>query len=52
MRAFVTTAVLTATFLAAPAMAQSVDLTNLTRNLSFPPPVSEPVTQDQNKPGK
>ena len=52
MKIFLTAAILSATVLSAPAMALGVDMTNLTRNLSFPEPVSEPVTQDQTKPLK
>ncbi len=54
MKTFLTAAILSATVLSAPAMAMAmgVDMTNLTRNLSFPEPVSEPVTQDQTKPLK
>ncbi|WP_298933400.1 hypothetical protein [uncultured Ruegeria sp.] len=51
MKTFITAAILSTTVLAAPAMAMGVDMTNLTRNLSFPTTVSEPVTQDKVKPG-
>ncbi|QFT73750.1 hypothetical protein [Ruegeria sp. THAF33] len=52
MKLLITAAVLSATILAAPAMALSIDTSNLTRTLTFPSPVSEPVTQDQVKPAK
>ncbi len=52
MKSLIAAVTLSATLLAAPAMALGIDSTNLTRNLSFPSPVSEPVTQDQVKPGK
>lgn len=52
MKTFITATILSATILAAPAMALGVDTSNLTRTLTFPTPVSEPVTQDQVKPGK
>ena len=52
MKTFVTALVLSATVLAAPAMALGVDMNNLTRNLSFPDPVSEPVTKGQSEAGK
>ncbi|EEE38593.1 hypothetical protein RKLH11_2436 [Rhodobacteraceae bacterium KLH11] len=38
---------LSAVVLASPALALGIDLSNLTRNLTFPEPVSEPVTKDQ-----
>ncbi len=52
MKLLITATVLSATILAAPAMALSIDTSNLTRTLTFPSPVSEPVTQDQVKPAK
>ncbi|NVO54471.1 hypothetical protein HW561_01540 [Rhodobacteraceae bacterium B1Z28] len=52
MKTFITAAILSATIMAAPVMAMGIDTSNLTRTLTFPTPISEPVTQDQVKPGK
>lgn len=52
MKTFVTALVLSATLLTTPAMALGISMNNLTRNLSFPEPVSEPVTKDQSQAGQ
>lgn len=52
MKPLMIAAVLSATFLAAPAMALGIDTSNLTRTLTFPSPVTEPITQDKVKPAK
>lgn len=52
MKSLITAAVLSASFLAAPAMALGIDTSNLTRTLTFPSAVAEPVTKDQVKPAK
>ena len=43
---------LTVVILASPALALGIDMNNLTRNLTFPEPVSEPVTKDRTQSGK
>ncbi len=52
MKTFITAAILSATVLTSPAMAFGVSTQSLIPNLTFPEPVSEPVTQDKVKPGK
>ncbi|MEO1107483.1 MAG: hypothetical protein AAFX90_06135 [Pseudomonadota bacterium] len=52
MKSLITAVTLSASVLAAPAMAMGISSLNLTRDLTFPTPITEPVTQDQIKPGK
>ncbi len=52
MKTFVPAFILAAVVLTSPALALGIDMYNLTRNLSFPQPVSEPVTKDQTQTGK
>ncbi|WP_200876060.1 hypothetical protein [Ruegeria halocynthiae] len=52
MKTLIAATLLTATALSTPALAFSLSTQGLTRNLSFPEPVSEPVTQDTTNPGK
>ena len=55
MKTFMTAFVLATTIVAAQAQAGGAfgpSMDTLTRSLIFPDQVSEPVTQDQNKPGK
>lgn len=49
MKTFMTAFVLTSTLLAAQAQAFGPTMDTLTRDLSFPDPVSEPVTKDKTK---
>ncbi len=44
--------ILSALVLTSPALALGIDMNNLTRNLSFPAPVSEPMTRDHTQAGK
>ncbi len=46
MKTFVTAFVLSSAVLAAPALAFSLSMDNLVRDLNFPAPVAEPVTKD------
>lgn len=51
MKTLITAAVLTAAVLTSPAMAFGLSSQSIIPNLTFPEPVSEPVTQDKTKPG-
>nr|WP_321252029.1 hypothetical protein [uncultured Ruegeria sp.] len=46
MKTFITAFVLSATAAIAPAMAAGFDFNPLTRTLTFPEPVTQPVTKD------
>ncbi|WP_193746482.1 hypothetical protein [Ruegeria sp. ANG-R] len=52
MKTLLPALILSAAVLTSPALALGIDMNNLTRNLSFPEPVSEPVTKDQTRAGK
>lgn len=52
MKTFMTAFVLSTTVLAAQAQAFGPTMNTLTRDLTFPETVSQPVTQDQTKLGK
>lgn len=47
MKTFITALVLSTAVMTAPALAFSLSMDNLTRNLTFPEPVEEPVTKDR-----
>ncbi|SDW66890.1 hypothetical protein SAMN05444358_1011457 [Ruegeria halocynthiae] len=52
MKTLLSAFILSTLVLTSPAVALGIGMNNLTRNLSFPEPVSEPVTKDQTQAGK
>ncbi len=52
MKTFFPAFILSALILTSPALALGIDMSNLTRNLSFPTPASEPVTKEHTRVGK
>jgi len=54
MKTFITAAILSTTLMTSSAMAMGLgfNISQITRDLDFPAPTSETVTQDQTKPGK
>ncbi|WP_299944299.1 hypothetical protein [uncultured Ruegeria sp.] len=52
MKTLLPAVTLSVVVLTSPALALGIDMNNLTRNLSFPEPVSEPVTKGKTQAGK